>query len=379
MLVLHLALVPCVLAHLDSDNVQVGDIRGNKAHVDALLNNTADDIVMLITADTQLRWNCDPINVACSKFRQSANKSCQKEGSLCTYFDSEITNTLQRVVMADMMKKMKYKPHGLSINGDLTAFGHDHELGPFQIHWMNFPAELYLGLGNHDYGNNVDDCFQNHCVSRMLGWFRNYVKGRTYNIAFDMSHNSFISPETATYESGSYSYWNSNIQSANGKNHAIYIQLNNRINYQKKFQVLLKTYDVRNSVAFFRYTLRYISTSEYRNHPVFINLHDLDGETQNIILLALNESLTSNNRVPIFVSYGHIHDEHRVDYYCSNYRIPFIFAGSVPANRFTVIKIKSDKQRTSEIFLIKIDMDTKTKQFYAEIVEKQTPDFAPCP
>jgi hypothetical protein len=50
-------------------------------------------------------------------------------------------------------------PSGLIINGDLTAYFHGSELGAFDFMYYKFGLltyQIYPGLGNHDYKNNVD-------------------------------------------------------------------------------------------------------------------------------------------------------------------------------------------------------------------------------
>jgi cytolysin (calcineurin-like family phosphatase) len=52
------------------------------------------------------------------------------------------------------------------INGDITAFGHRNERsymrGVFETKLL---GRYDYGLGNHDYANNVDDCFLNNCAA----------------------------------------------------------------------------------------------------------------------------------------------------------------------------------------------------------------------
>ena len=58
---------------------------------------------------------------------------------------------------------------GVIINGDLTAFGHGDELGKMKELWKNQleDTHIFMGLGNHDYENNVNDCHGNNCANRM--------------------------------------------------------------------------------------------------------------------------------------------------------------------------------------------------------------------
>lgn len=46
------------------------------------------------------------------------------------------------------------------VNGDVTAFGHAGERSYMKSVFDNKLQRLYdYGLGNHDYANNIDDCF----------------------------------------------------------------------------------------------------------------------------------------------------------------------------------------------------------------------------
>lgn len=55
------------------------------------------------------------------------------------------------------------------INGDITAFGHGGERSYMKSVFESKLEGLYdYGLGNHDYANNVDDCFLNNCAAGSL-------------------------------------------------------------------------------------------------------------------------------------------------------------------------------------------------------------------
>lgn len=52
------------------------------------------------------------------------------------------------------------------VNGDITAFGHGSERSFMKSVFEDKLQGLYdYGLGNHDYANNVDDCFLNNCAA----------------------------------------------------------------------------------------------------------------------------------------------------------------------------------------------------------------------
>ena len=73
-------------------------------------------------------------------------------------------------------------PRATFINGDLTAFGHANELDKFKDllglleSWLPSPTRHYLGLGNHDIGNNIDDTYRNQAAKRMWDYMHEHVK-----------------------------------------------------------------------------------------------------------------------------------------------------------------------------------------------------------
>jgi cytolysin (calcineurin-like family phosphatase) len=63
------------------------------------------------------------------------------------------------------------KPVGVVLNGDLTAYFHQWQADLFE-NLYNDPAQfdlpLFPGLGNHDYANNIRDCYSTRTPSRLL-------------------------------------------------------------------------------------------------------------------------------------------------------------------------------------------------------------------
>jgi cytolysin (calcineurin-like family phosphatase) len=63
------------------------------------------------------------------------------------------------------------------INGDLTAFGHQWQIDYMKSAIAKLRGPVYLGLGNHDYENNVDQCFTetNRCVRGSVYWYLDHM------------------------------------------------------------------------------------------------------------------------------------------------------------------------------------------------------------
>lgn len=112
----------------------------------------------------------------------------------CIKIESSVSNTAQRRSIYDLNRRLENKPKALIINGDLTDFGHTRELIKFKVvanefrsrtkinfpeifqeEWMSLPLRLLVGLGNHDYENNIDDCTANRCANNMLFWYSKLV------------------------------------------------------------------------------------------------------------------------------------------------------------------------------------------------------------
>lgn len=61
------------------------------------------------------------------------------------------------------------------VNGDLTAFGHESEVEYMKGALKRLRLPVYLGLGNHDYQNNANDCYFNNCMIRSVYWFLEHM------------------------------------------------------------------------------------------------------------------------------------------------------------------------------------------------------------
>lgn len=107
------------------------------------------------------------------------------------------------------------------INGDMTAYGHPGERSYINQVLQKELGGLYdYGLGNHDYENNVDDCFLNGCAAGSLDEYiaRYWVRGANIDL-FSRAESGF---SRVFY--GSLAY-------AKDKGRVHFIQLNNEPTY----------------------------------------------------------------------------------------------------------------------------------------------------
>eukprot|EP00590_Aulacoseira_subarctica_P010720 CAMPEP_0172418800 /NCGR_PEP_ID=MMETSP1064-20121228/5243_1 /TAXON_ID=202472 /ORGANISM="Aulacoseira subarctica , Strain CCAP 1002/5" /LENGTH=671 /DNA_ID=CAMNT_0013157905 /DNA_START=223 /DNA_END=2238 /DNA_ORIENTATION=+ len=140
--------------------------------------------------------------------------------------------TQQYQSMANLEKyRNQSNVKGVVINGDLTAFGQYDFISSraWQLKWMKGIIEqtlsptldVFPALGNHDYLNNVDNCFENMCASSMVNYMKDWLispSATKYTTGFSM--DNFPRNTNATVFHGSLSY-SFNI----GKVHYVILQL----------------------------------------------------------------------------------------------------------------------------------------------------------
>lgn len=132
---------------------------------------------LVITSDPQYPWTpeMDGHKVQCGEERACSRALIQSQ------YDS-----INRLVRTGHLVL------GTFINGDLTAFGHDWQIQYMKSAIGSIRTPVYLGLGNHDYENNVDDCWENSCVRSSVQWFRDHMAKLPLD-AFDVRDNRYYS------------------------------------------------------------------------------------------------------------------------------------------------------------------------------------------
>lgn len=74
------------------------------------------------------------------------------------------------------------------INGDMTAFGHGWQRSTVKPILDKHLGDQYdYGLGNHDYQNNVDDCFLNNCAAGSIVDLKNRYWGKLDSLDLKVS------------------------------------------------------------------------------------------------------------------------------------------------------------------------------------------------
>ncbi|APG04491.1 hypothetical protein BJI69_11685 [Luteibacter rhizovicinus DSM 16549] len=137
------------------------------------------------------------------------------------------------------------------INGDLTAYGHGNQRSVMARLLPILGDNVHLGLGNHDYDNNIrkengSGCYNNGCARDSIGDLVRHVTAKAGKIAFDYS----VTPGVfTTLHRGSLAY----AVNARGLDRVLNIQLNNYPDYRVTFETTegigKERYDIDSSLA----------------------------------------------------------------------------------------------------------------------------------
>lgn len=163
---------------------------------------------------------------------------------------------------------------GVIINGDLTEFGHSHELAKFREIYEGLGLKLYLGLGNHDYANNLDPvtgCADKHCSNRMATYMNDYVKGlRPVSYDFRESDVHYQFPTLRKVYEGSLAYsWDI------GNVH--FVQLHNYPTYTASWNgwnagaARRDFFEIKSSLNWLR---RDLANARNQGKAIILNMHD---------------------------------------------------------------------------------------------------------
>jgi cytolysin (calcineurin-like family phosphatase) len=167
---------------------------------------SVDDFFIAFASDPQLSWGyCsdDAASALCQ--REHAFFGGASDDQIGRTYNVNLVNAINEV--QDTLGAQRFA--GLIVNGDLTEFGdQDVDLGNFvDIYEHAVDTNVYPGLGNHDYQNNVDDCWQNSCATDMVWYLRDQVA--TLNpTAFDYSESGvyYSFPSLRKDHGGSLAY-----------------------------------------------------------------------------------------------------------------------------------------------------------------------------
>jgi len=218
------------------------------------------------------------------------------------------------------------------INGDLTAYFHPEQLSEFRAFYdKGFPwayshvlqSPVFLGLGNHDYENNLGSCQsfswdKDRCTKNAINLIRGSVfAGYTKN----MPANTIES-----YDAGSLAYsWN------RGRYH--FVQLHNGPNYK------IDRLGVSTSIEWLRADL---ARAKARGQSIIINMH------KPVMPMEFLQAIDGQAVVAIFAghlhsSLGRTHDANTP----SGQKVPVFLSGSADQQSFLKVNFEASKVRVT--------------------------------
>ncbi|WP_375744444.1 metallophosphoesterase [Corallococcus interemptor] len=217
------------------------------------------------------------------------------------------------------------KPLGVIINGDLTAFWQDWQVELFERYYtlpgtLRWP--LFVGLGNHDYANNLGD-----------GWWReplyyltlgeNGAAANARDFIKTMIHcdkvPNFPASLIQSFDKQSLAYsWNQ------GSYH--FVQLHNYPTYSAK------AIDVSPSIDWLKKDL---AAATAAGRKIVLNLHDY-GDHMKQDDPAFLKAIANQNVVAVFA--GHIHERHGFRTQVPGTNIPVFLSGSSDMHTFLLVQ-----------------------------------------
>ncbi|CAN7595373.1 MULTISPECIES: metallophosphoesterase family protein [unclassified Pseudomonas] len=233
--------------------------------------------------------------------------------------------------IADFRSKMGGQSQvPLMINGDMTAFGHGWQRSYIRSTLQKYFNKDYLyGLGNHDYQNNVDDCFTNSCAAGSIVEYQEHHADKVDN--FDLKVTGFLFDKTY---SGSLAY-SKNI----GEVHLV--QLNNEPTYATKISHPLNptTFNITAALDWLENDLR---TARVQGYAIIINMHkpyDWQGDWSQES--RFRDMIAKYEVTAIFA--GHLHENGGSMSYRGN--VPVFLSGSASQETYLIASFSADRKQ----------------------------------
>ncbi|VVM96113.1 metallophosphoesterase family protein [Pseudomonas fluorescens] len=225
----------------------------------------------------------------------------------------------------------------LMINGDITAFGHGWQRSFMkEMLSKHFKGEYLYGLGNHDYENNVDDCFTNSCAAGSIVDFKEHHEGKVDSFDLNIT-DGFLGK---TY-SGSLAY-----SKKIGEVHMV--QLNNEPTYTTRISHPLNptTFEINDALDWLEKDLRLARVGGY---AIIINMHkpfsDKVNPAQNQRFL---DMISKYQVTAVFA--GHLHEEGGNAYWKG--KVPMYLSGSTSQQTYLIASFTEDRKQL-EVYLVK--------------------------
>lgn len=228
------------------------------------------------------------------------------------------------------------------VNGDLTAFGHESEVEYMKGALKRLRLPVYLGLGNHDYQNNANDCYFNNCMIRSVYWFLEHM-GQHGLLALDSHKRRYYEfPNNTEEVYGSFGWvqeWPSNFT---------VIQLNNNPEYSawvQGFSGSRSMNEVINVQPSVRWLDHQLSRARKLGRNIIVMMHKPEG---------IHEISDLLNRYAVTAVFaGHLHKGKGCYPGYGNYEGLFCFSGSASQRSYLVMEDVDGAARELRVYQVK--------------------------
>lgn len=261
---------------------------------------------------------------------------------------------------------------GVIINGDLTEYGHLYQLRKFKEIYNDLKVPMYLGLGNHDYMNNVGNTFSNQAANRMVEYMIEHIEGNGISSKDYTQSKSYKFPEIVRTINGSLSYsWD--------VDNVHFVQLQNFPVYERNWSDFLgsdaerKTVNIKNSLEWLETDL---ANARRAGKVIILNYHDSDENWSNeggttTMINEFTDMLFRYHVSAVFV--GHYHatiGEHTVPNNHANYyekngtKIPVLYCGSAVNSKYLLVKFLENQMIVENVSSLNGGNTTSNRRTY---------------
>lgn len=236
----------------------------------------------------------------------------------------------------------KASVEGVIMNGDITEYGHEAELSTMEEIYGKLSVTLYPGLGNHDYANNVDDCWENNCANRMVLYLRDRV--RALNIKnFDYGEREYYKfPEIVKEHYGSLAYsWD--IKNVH------FVQLNNFPTYTRSWSSYVSgkarryAFNITSSLGWLEKDL---AKARSQGKAIIINFHDPYDKWESTEF----KNIIEKYRVSA-IFFGHYHNNLGIYRNRAKYgNVPAFYCGSSIRHKYLLVNFTNDQLIVDKVY-----------------------------
>lgn len=236
--------------------------------------------------------------------------------------------------IADLRKAHPDQDVPVMINGDMTAYGHGWQRDYlYRTLDALLDGDYYFGLGNHDYQNNIGNCFNNGCARDSLFDLHGRMQAKVDSMALYIE------------KTGWNETWVGSLAYSKRFGDVQLIQLNNAPTYQASFSAWqgVKTYDFRinGSLDWLEAQLK---RARADNMTIVLNMHKPNGwQTSAEDLRRFRTMINTYGVSAVFA--GHLH-KYGGRYYEADYfgAVPLFLSGSASQRTYLTAEIDREKR-----------------------------------